>query len=213
MCHPSPLSRKPAWGECRQQKVSSCQLLQALPQLQKKNSLLQSHTLPGVTTSCHWASQGLKGPGLASGLAEALFGLHHRLSSPFCWILFPLPSFHKHWSLINTLHPQSPSPSQVSSIGRQVSQESRLLEPQPRAGLFPTWLVVKTALLAAGGAQQTLARGNGPAVCWWWVDRVCQSKEGHYQADALCLLPEEHTGSSSSDRILWLPGGKGGGKG
>lgn len=110
MCHSDRLSRKHGCPprECRQQTASSYQLLEGLPQLQM-NSLLQSHPLPGATTSCHWARQGLKGPELRTRLAEALFSLHHSMFSPFS--KNPVSSPFSSQVLIANKHlaPQTPS--------------------------------------------------------------------------------------------------------
>lgn len=82
----------PGCEECRQQTASSCQLLQGLPQLQK-NCLMQSHTLPGASTSCDCTRRRHKGPcwttlpasvaELPTRLAKALLGLHQVHLLPF----------------------------------------------------------------------------------------------------------------------------------
>ena len=159
MCHSDRLSGKHGCppGKCRRQRASSYQLLEGLPQLQM-NSLLQSHTLPGATTSCRWARQGLKGPELRTRLAEALFSLHHSLFSPFSKILFPLPSLHKYWSLINTLHPKLHL-SVCFPRTRLAIVAAKSWIAHHLAGHEDPWLV-------AGGAQQPLAQGGGPVVRW-----------------------------------------------
>lgn len=209
MCHPSPLSRKlPSLGGM--QTVEGLQL--SAP---SGFASAAEEEQPPAKSHPSWADHILS---LSQARAQRP-RTRLQIGWGFVWLasqfvfslllnLVPSPFFSQ--VLISNKHLASQIPTSILCLQQWQAGFPRIQTARVAA---KSWIIHHLAgredpFTGGGRAQQTLARGNGPVVYWWRVDRVRQSKEGHYQAGALCLLSEGHAGSSSSDRIYGCQEGR-----